>query len=1011
MSRLYTPEYSDELLEFVQDVYSQDVKHYYAKLKLEKLIELLEQAESLFETYRESLSNEKYEDCLSAYVIGAFYVFLIIPGSVQYSARNKSYGIYTDLKKLYQEELTMSNVLLMVLHKVDSVLNHYTELLENLQLDPSRKRAFSVEEPVIRNQLQNFHLENTDNKSADEDFKSFASTEWKAPQLDPDDRLQLAMASSKTTESSSSNSLSLDEAPEKADDNLAVLEPILDEIQNSTKNNHQHVNNKLKRSVPRHQSLPTENPYNLYSKNDSSLALEMTNNFDRSRTHRKDSYHSVYLADEPEDINNNSTGLARLQQENIIDCSSLFTLLQNPESREKLLLIDLRFPKRFESNHIVGHYLINIDPSILFDTKKGLPVDSLQDLKKIQNNPILDKINQYDYIVYYTDYKSFMHVTFNYELILFKLLFKTARSAPKSLLGGYEQWKAFLSRQARNCEFDKSQFLFRKSKHSSQSGCSITTTTNDAATEIEASLETPFPPIEEHIQEPNLPPVPKAAPPPLPNTTDKAFGAVYNRPPIPLPKNNPPPVLKPSTATEFRTQQRNDWAMPTEHIHTPFSIPTIERSPNEFVSLSITGLRNMGNTCYINAMLQCLFGCSQFRSLFLSGKYHRYFNPKQNGTSISKWFSLLFRKMYLNGGCSVVPSGFLKSCHMLRPDFNIPTDQQDTQEFLLFLLDTLHDELSEPTKVANDYPDLLLHDDEKLTVNSKEYDRWFDESLKNNGLSPIDDIFQGQMENSLTCQRCKFTSYNYSTFYVLSLAIPALPAPKTFSRTKRIIRLEDCINLFTQDELLTGENAWDCPNCGSHSDSTEGSRSDENVDKKKKRNFLSANGDSKSRSKFFKLSSSKNNKRSLSPFRSSSNKPEKSNFKSKKMTTIKSLNFITMPNILVIHLSRFFYDLTKKNETMINYPLILDVVLKNNEIARYRLYGIVNHFGNLVSGHYTSLVNKDLSHEIRNGQQKWYYFDDEVVKKEINHGDFDRGITSISSGDVYVLFYEKVKNI
>lgn len=37
MSRLYTPEYSDELLSFVQEVYSQDVKHYYAKLKLEKL--------------------------------------------------------------------------------------------------------------------------------------------------------------------------------------------------------------------------------------------------------------------------------------------------------------------------------------------------------------------------------------------------------------------------------------------------------------------------------------------------------------------------------------------------------------------------------------------------------------------------------------------------------------------------------------------------------------------------------------------------------------------------------------------------------------------------------------------------------------------------------------------------------------------------------------------------------------------------------------------------------------
>lgn len=1012
MSRLYTPEYSDELLSFVQEVYSQDVKHYYAKLKLEKLIELLEQAESLFESYRESLSVEKYEDCLCEYVIGSFYVFLIIPGSVQFSARNKSYSIYSDLKKLYQDELNMSNVLLMVLHKVDSVLNQNMEILAKQHLDPSRKRAFSVEEPIIRYQLHNLQLNNADQKSVDDDYKSFASTEWKAPQLDPNDRLHLAIASSKTTESSSLNSISLDENLYKEQDDTDALDSVSDKLLGSIHKPDLLDRTGIIRKVPRHQSLPTEQHHKLYAQNDSSLMLENMDSFDRSRTHRKDSYHSVYLGDELEDLNNISTGLARHQQENIIDCFALFSLLKDAESRENLLLIDLRLPKRFESNHLVAPNLLNIDPCLLFDTEKGTSLESFEALKKIVANPILDKISQYDNIVYYTDYKSFMHLTFNYELILFELLFKkTGTAIPKSLLGGYEQWKAFLNKQLRDSEFDKSLFLFRKSK----SAPSDKTASKPSVQTDNIIKSSPSILSKEHNDDTlisSTPPIPKVAPPPLPGSPLSAPTIVYNRPPVPLPINSPAPLLKPSIAKELRTPQRNDWTVQTQHLHVPFSIPTIERSPNEFVSLSITGLRNMGNTCYINSMLQCLFGCSQFRDLFLGGKYHRYLNPKRSNTIISKWFSLLFRKMYLNGGCSVVPNGFLKACHMLRPDFHIPTDQQDTQEFLLFLLDTLHDELSEPTKVANDYPNLLLHDDEKLLVDNKEYDKWFDEGLKNNGLSPIDDIFQGQMENSLKCQRCGFTSYNYSTFYVLSLAIPAMPPPKTFSRSKKIIRLEDCINLYTQDELLTGENAWDCPKCGTHSNSSDGSmNSDETVDKKKKKNFLSVNGDHKSRSKFFKLSSSRSGKRSLSPFKSNSVKPEKLHIKSKKMTTIKTLNFITMPNILVIHLSRFFYDLTKKNETMINYPLILDVVLKNNEIARYRLYGIINHFGNLVSGHYTSLVNKHLSHEIRKGQQKWYYFDDEVVKKEFNHGDFDRGITSISSGDVYVLFYERIHSI
>ena len=84
------------------------------------------------------------------------------------------------------------------------------------------------------------------------------------------------------------------------------------------------------------------------------------------------------------------------------------------------------------------------------------------------------------------------------------------------------------------------------------------------------------------------------------------------------------------------------------------------------------------------------------------------------------------------------------------------------------------------------------------------------------------------------------------------------------------------------------------------------------------------------------------------------------------------------------------------------------MVLKNKEVIKYRLYGIVNHTGNLISGHYTSLINKEYNHSLKSKEQKWYYFDDEVVKQEINHGDLDNGINKISSKDAYVLFYERI---
>lgn len=90
----------------------------------------------------------------------------------------------------------------------------------------------------------------------------------------------------------------------------------------------------------------------------------------------------------------------------------------------------------------------------------------------------------------------------------------------------------------------------------------------------------------------------------------------------------------------------------------------------------------------------------------------------------------------------------------------------------MILLDRLHDELSDQQHVANDYPNLLLYNADALKVSNNEYKHWFDKNVIGNGISPIDDIFQGQMENSLQCKRCGYTTFNYSTFYVLSLAIP-----------------------------------------------------------------------------------------------------------------------------------------------------------------------------------------------------------------------------------------------
>jgi ubiquitin carboxyl-terminal hydrolase 7/11 len=435
----------------------------------------------------------------------------------------------------------------------------------------------------------------------------------------------------------------------------------------------------------------------------------------------------------------------------------------------------------------------------------------------------------------------------------------------------------------------------------------------------------------------------------------------------------------------------------------------------------------MKNTCYINSMIQCLFESRPFRDLFLDYKYQEYWNHKffQMGTNndqlpnvnsvdptirLSTSLAKLFEKMYLNGGCSIVPSGFLKNCIRLRPDLNIPFEQQDTQEFLMFLLDRLHDELSNSNKVVEDYPELMEFDrGGKL---GDDYDKWFDNVLLKQGFSPISQNFQGQLQDSLTCMNCGFKSSNYSSFYMLSLGIPKRSASS--GKKLKKVGLEDCIELFTNDEILSGENAWDCPKCSarakeSNSSSSAAAANNNNPEKELRKSRLNF---AKNGFKFRGRSSSpapKKHKKSSTEFIYSNDSSSSSLFSQSKRqqnSTVKSLTFVTLPPTLIIHLSRFlFYDTSQKDDTVIQYPLILTIP-HSNEHVKYRLFGVVNHSGTLKSGHYTSITNKNLTHDLK--QPNWYYFDDEVVKGTGHGVADDRDCDRMNSSTVYVLFYEKM---
>ncbi|XP_033126172.1 ubiquitin carboxyl-terminal hydrolase 19-like [Anneissia japonica] len=185
--------------------------------------------------------------------------------------------------------------------------------------------------------------------------------------------------------------------------------------------------------------------------------------------------------------------------------------------------------------------------------------------------------------------------------------------------------------------------------------------------------------------------------------------------------------------------------------------------------IGFTGLDNMGNTCFMNSVLQVLANTRELREYVLSGlPMQNDLNPENPLGSSGKLmvaFAVLIKNLWSGNHKSVAPKK-LKALVAGKASQFMGYAQHDAQEFMAFLLDILHEDVNRVKKKpyfenveGTNLPEQVLADE-----------AWKRHKARND--SVIVDLFHGQYKSKLVCPVCNKVSETYDPFMELVVPLP-----------------------------------------------------------------------------------------------------------------------------------------------------------------------------------------------------------------------------------------------